>query len=142
MIKQTINLLVLLFLITIHTKAQANSLSLSCEILNAEHLAQSSFSANETAIFKIHAAVDNNQKDYHIDFKIAAKVNMNGFKIPLQLSQNFTVPVRNAKNPLSITEERIVKLPPLRGELALTIHAALANSQTDNAVCENSLTIK
>jgi hypothetical protein len=128
--------------------SNANTLSLNCDILNQARIAQSEFSANDTAVFKINASLENNDSffnsktDYKLDFKVSANVNIKGFMIPLKLNQSFSVPVRGVQNPFVINEEKSIKLPPIHGSLTLNVTANVNDNSGSAVSCEKSLSIK
>lgn len=131
--------------------AHANLLTLNCNILNEGGFPQAEFLTGDTAIFKIRAISPQNgmtfdpTKEYRIDFKITAKATIGGFKVPFKFNESFSAPIRNKDGSFSIIEEKKVKLPSIRGKLALQVNANIADrldSPTTMVSCEKTLTVR
>lgn len=131
--------------------AHANLLTLSCNILNEGRFPQTEFLTGDIAIFKVKAISPQNgmtfdpTKDYRIDFKITAQATIGGLKVPFKFNESFSAPLRKEEGSFSITEEKKVKLPSIRGKLALQVSANIVDHLDSSAAtvnCKKTLTIR
>ena len=146
--RNILNMLLLSALAFNTQNAHANLLTLSCSILNDGHFPQTEFLTGDTAIFKIRAISPQSgttfdpTKDYRVDFKITAKATIGGFKVPFKLNESLSAPIRKEEGTFSVTEEKKIKLPSIRGKVTLQVSANIADgpdSSTTRVSCEKTL---
>ncbi len=144
-------LLLIPILFLVNQTAQANLLSVTCDILNQGRFPQSSFMSGDTAIFRVHISLPNNYQsfnpktEYRADLNVKAKATIKGFKIPFNLNESFNIPFKNTEGSLSEIKEVEVVLPDIRGKLTLSVDANISNSKDTKSSmvsCDKTLTIK
>jgi hypothetical protein len=151
-IKHLLTKLFLLFAFGFITQnVHANFMTLSCDILNENRNPQSTFQSDDTAILRVNVSLPNDgqpfdpEKEYRVDLKVTAKAKIKGFKIPFQLNESLSVPVKKVDDSLYATEETEVKIPSIHGTLTLNVSANIANvldNKSKFVTCEKTLTIK
>ena len=126
-------------------------MTLSCDILNKNRNPQLTFQPDDTAILRVNVSLPNDgepfdpEKEYRVDLKVTAKAKVKGFKIPFQLNESLSIPVKNMDDSLYATEETEVKIPSIHGTLTLNVNANIANvldNKSKFVTCEKTLTIK
>lgn len=143
--------LLLLSILGLTQNVHANFMTLSCEILNEYRKPQLTFQPDDTAILRVNVSLPNDgqpfdsEKEYRVDLKVTAKAKIKGFKIPFQLNESLSVPVKKVDDSLYATEETEVKMPSIHGTLTLNVSANIANvldNKSKFVTCEKTLTIK
>lgn len=142
---------ILTFLILFFSKgsfALSVPLTVNCEILNENHVSQTTFTPSETASFGIKASVQNSNnlflqnRTYHADLKISASSDLNGLNIPININTSTSIPITDVIDlPLFEKEERI-KIPSVPGKFTLKVNVSIpANKTILKADCTKTIII-
>lgn len=123
-------------------------LTVNCEILNENHVSQTTFAPGETANFGIKASLQNSNdlflqnKTYHADLKISASSDLNGFNIPINLNTSTSIPINDIIGLPLFEKEEHLKIPSISGKFTLKVNVSIpANKTILKADCTKTIVI-
>lgn len=123
-------------------------LTVNCEILNENHVSQTTFAPGETASFGIKASLQNTNdlflqnKTYHADLKISASSDLNSLNIPINLNTSTSIPINDIIGLPLFEKEESVTIPSVPGKFTLKVNVSIpANKTILKADCTKTILI-